>query len=176
MHSNCICHQCKQGTREAALAVTRLDVAQKITVNIGVPSGDKEKASFIYSIGLLEHFNHPEIIITGLRLDLAHFFLNTFREFIKEGDVLIPEKIYFQFSQNNLPLIFKYVHETLYDEYLGYGLDYYKTFEPQLFEKFSALQMIWCDTKSRFPWDSGYEFSQTTQPLLYEGDWRRAGI
>jgi hypothetical protein len=159
------CFQCSGADRESALAMTRLEVAQYETVNIAVPYS-KDGAAFNYSIGLLENFNHPEIIVTGLPVHIGHIFLNTFREFIKDGNSIEPEKIYTDFSVGNLPLIFKKVDEQFHAEYLGYGKDYYRTFEPELFEKFSALQMIWCDKAGLFPWQDNYGFPQKAQPLL----------
>ena len=167
-HANDECFQCKHGGREDALQMTRLEVAKFQTVNIGVSDNPKDESPFIYSIGLLQNFNHPEIIITGLPLRVAHVFLNEFREVIKTGLRIEPEKIYTEFSQGNLPLVFKTVAKNFQPAFLGYGLDYYRTFEPDLFRRFSAFQMVWSDTKGRFPWEPGFEFIRKIQPLLFE--------
>jgi hypothetical protein len=47
--------------------------------------GDDSGPGFAYSVGLFKTFNHPEIIIIGLKLDLAHILINNIGEDIKKG-------------------------------------------------------------------------------------------
>lgn len=48
--------------------------------------GDSDEVpAFAYSIGLFETYVHPEIIILGLRSDLAHLLLNNMAHDIKNG-------------------------------------------------------------------------------------------
>lgn len=41
---------------------------------------DDNGSSFCYSVGLFKTFNHPEIIIIGLKPDLAHTLINNIGE------------------------------------------------------------------------------------------------
>jgi len=46
---------------------------------------DDNGPGFVYSVGLFKTFNHPEIIIVGLKLDLAHILINNIGVDIKNG-------------------------------------------------------------------------------------------
>lgn len=56
---------------------------------IGVAEDD-EAPGFAYSIGLFENYAHPEIIIIGLKQDLAQLLLNNMAFDIKEGKTFAP--------------------------------------------------------------------------------------
>lgn len=46
---------------------------------------DDNGPGFCYSVGLFKTFGHPEIIIVGLKLDLAHTLINNIGHDIKNG-------------------------------------------------------------------------------------------
>ncbi len=45
---------------------------------------------FSYSIVLFKSYNHPEIIIIGLKQELSHILINNMAEDIKNGKVYVP--------------------------------------------------------------------------------------
>jgi hypothetical protein len=48
---------------------------------------DDRGPRFAYSVGLYKTYNHPKIIIIGLKLDLAHVLINNIGEDIKNGKI-----------------------------------------------------------------------------------------
>jgi Domain of unknown function (DUF4262) len=77
--------------------------------------------AFAYSIGLYEHFGHPEIILFGLDLEIMHRLINDaakqiqhghrYRENHKYGDLL-----------NGYDCEFRALTSDHYDELLNYAL------------------------------------------------------
>lgn len=50
--------------------------------------------AFAYSIGLYEKFNHPEIVIFGLKNDVMGRLINQIRDEIKNGEIFKPKQTY----------------------------------------------------------------------------------
>jgi hypothetical protein len=55
----------------------------------GVEAG-RDSDPWAYTVGLVEHFRHPELIVTSVCLDEAGFVLNRLSEDIREGRRLAP--------------------------------------------------------------------------------------
>jgi Domain of unknown function (DUF4262) len=115
---------------------------------------------FSYSIGLFEHFQHPEIILFGLDSKTGHGIINDAGRRIRGGhkyDV----GVRYNDLLKDYDCEFRPVDPARYDGNLNYALHYYRG------SSFSAVQLIWPDTHGRFPWESNFEeHFRADQPLL----------
>jgi hypothetical protein len=119
-----------------------------------------DEAPFSYSIGLFEHFRHPEIILFGLDSKRGHRIINDAGKRIREGHN-------YDLGLRHTDLLRDYecefclVDPARYDGYLNYALHYYRG------SSFPAIQLIWPDPHGYFPWESNFEERfRTDQPLL----------
>ena len=118
---------------------------------------------FAYSIGLPITFpGAAELLIIGLDPDTSQQMINTIVALMKEGK---------RFSDGDeasgiiqrLPLAFRTVARRHYDAYMGKAIEYHDG------SNWPLLQVIWPDTKGRFPWQAGFEERfREKQPLLFE--------
>ncbi|MGY3211346.1 DUF4262 domain-containing protein [Mucilaginibacter sp. HD30] len=121
---------------------------------------DNYLPGFVYSIGLFERFNHPEIICFGLNINVTASIINDACAQIKEGTIFTTNEKYAHFLQN-YDIQFLDVNASFYPNYLGYGGWYYGTFD------FPALQLVWPDKQHKFPWHEGFNSDwKFKQPLL----------
>lgn len=117
--------------------------------------------AFVYTIGLYEKFEHPEIIIFGLKTDVMGHLLNGLTDEIRKGKKYNPNQKYSDLLES-YQVQFLEVREENYADYLGYAGWYYKnTFD------FPVLQMVWPDKERKWPWEIGFnENWKFKQPLL----------
>lgn len=106
---------------------------------------------FIYTIGLMFSYKHPELIVFGLP-ESGHALLCRLVEQIEIGfSFTAPE------ACGNLvpgiPLAARPVHETQHELYLGYAMGYCR--ERGKIGELKALQVFWADNSGRFPFDAG---------------------
>lgn len=128
---------------------------------MGIPDADP---CFCYTIGLLKSFNHPEIIVFGLRLEIAHPLLNVVGFHIKAGKVYEPGKRYDDIAQRYDTQFVEVTFSNI-QEYFGSLIGYYRFHNDAT--PIQALQLVWTDTQNRFPWDEGFEEKfRAAQPLL----------
>lgn len=129
--------------------------------HLALLENDGYSPAFVYTIGLYEKFQHPEIIIFGLKTDVMGHLLNGLRDEIrKENSYKLNQK--YSGLLEGYEVQFLEVNKENYADYLGYAGWYYKnTFD------FPVLQMIWPDKESNWPWESGFnENWKFKQPLL----------
>jgi Domain of unknown function (DUF4262) len=127
---------------------------------IKVGAGGNEPA-FAYSLGLYEKFGHPELILFGLDLDTMHQLINDAGEQIRSGRRYEDGQQYIDLL-DDFPCVFRLVRPEEYDGHLTYSQWFYRGSE------FPALQMVWPDMNSRFPWDADFdERYRQDQPALY---------
>ena len=122
--------------------------------------GEEDYPPFSYSVGLYKTYNHPEIIIIGLKQQLAHIIINNIAEDIKNGIKYDP----FSWSSDildNFKCLFIPVSKSNYKEYVGYDRWYYKG------DDFPLLQCIYPTTKGIYPWEEAWpDDIKKLQPLL----------
>ena len=115
---------------------------------------------FSYSIGLFKSYGHPEIIIIGLKQELAHVLINNMAYDIKEGKVFVP----FEYTADVLDNFNCYLIEAEklnYDEYVGGAQQYYEG------DGFPLLQCIYPTVSGIFPWEKEWpEDIKNLQPIL----------
>jgi len=71
-----------------------------------------EYPRFSYSTGIEINTGQPELIITGLKQELAHWIINEYNNRVKAGEVFEPNK-YYQGFLDDFDVIFKEVEKTL---------------------------------------------------------------
>lgn len=118
--------------------------------------------AFAYSMGLYEHFRHPELILFGLDLSLMHRLINDLGEQIRHGQIFRANSRCDSLLKG-YPCEFRAVNPRNYDGFLNYAVWYYRG------PVFPTLQLIWPDNLGRFPWDQNFdEDLRKRQPALYE--------
>jgi len=119
-----------------------------------------EYPRFTYSIGIEKTINKPDLIITGLKYEIAHWMINEYNRRVSEGEVFEPSKYYDGFL-DGFQVSFVEVEKEYYDEYFGWGLWYNNG------DNFNMLQMVYPSTSGVWPWDNeAPEDFAWFQPLL----------
>lgn len=115
---------------------------------------------FVYSIGLVQTYNHPEVICFGLPKNLGHTIINDIAQLIKNGETIEPGKIYTNIFKDSKAIFLEVDNRNL-GNYFGAAFNYYGD------KSFDALQVVWTDRKDRFPWEENFEKEFLyQQPLL----------
>lgn len=110
------------------------------------PRVGEEGEHFTYSIGLVESFAHPEIMIFGLGSELSHGILTDCVEKIRDGQRFEPDVQYAEVIGGDYQVVFKAVKPDSLPEYFGAACRYYGD------RPFPALIMFWPNKAHRFPW------------------------
>jgi hypothetical protein len=121
---------------------------------------DEEGPSFGYSVGLFHTYQHPEVVVFGLKVDLLHQIINALGREVAGGKQYRPGEE----SGNAIEgysCAFLSVAPEWYSEYLGYALWFYKG------DGFPALECVWPDKQQKYPWQQGFsEALRPKQPIL----------
>jgi hypothetical protein len=126
---------------------------------LNVAEGEGEPL-FTYSIGINKKQNKPDVIILGLKTQLAHSIVNNYKDRLLGGESIVPAKFYSNFI-GGFDLCFVKVAKKHYKEYFGWGLWLHDG------DDFDVLQMVWPTTDGVWPWDKEKsEFYQWAQPIL----------
>lgn len=121
-----------------------------------------------FSIGLFHTFNHPEVLMFGLRLEAMHQVINAVGLQIRAGRRLDPDTEVDDLLEG-YRCTFKVVDPVWYELVLGYATWYYKG------HAFPTLQCFWPDRDHRFPWDPRFDSALIArQPLLFQKDTQQA--
>ncbi|UTF60905.1 DUF4262 domain-containing protein [Gilvimarinus sp. DA14] len=107
-----------------------------------------EYPRFSYSIGIQRSTGQPELIVTGLKQELAHWIINEYSNRIKAGEIFSPGNFYDGFV-GGFDVTFKEVEEKHYQEYFGWAQWLYKG------NNFNALQLIYPSKSGVWPWERG---------------------
>ncbi len=116
--------------------------------------------SFTYSIGLLQTYQHPEVICFGLKIDLMHVLINDVAEIVKREGKIEVGKIYSNLFEG-FDAQFVEVDPRNTGDYFQFGLKYYQR------RQIPAMQLVWPDDANRFPWEANFQENLIyKQPLL----------
>ena len=105
-----------------------------------------EYPRFSYSIGIQKQTGQHDLIVTGLKRDLAHRIINEYNHRVRVGEIFQPNEFYSGFLEK-FEVTFKEVEKRHYREYFGWGLWLYKG------DDFRVLQLIYPSTSGVWPWD-----------------------
>ena len=122
--------------------------------------GADDEPDFAYSVGLFRTFDHPEVIILGLRLETMHRLLNDVAGELRTGRRFAAGDVSDGFL-DDYDVAFRTVPERQYRPYLGWAT----WFNDGL--QYPALQLVYPDRERRWPWEPGVdEGFRRQQPVL----------
>jgi hypothetical protein len=113
-----------------------------------------EELPFSYTVGLTA-MTHPEIVQVGLPRESAHAFLNHVGEMVKNGHRFEAGSTTDELTETGYPIAFIEATDVS-------GL----TAVTAIYGAVQALQLVWCDSSGRLPWDVGYSQEASPQTLL----------
>ena len=121
---------------------------------------DETGPGFSYSIGLFESYQHPEIIMIGLKQELAHTLINNMAYDIKKGKIF--SSLTFEAGiLDDFKCYITEVEKSNYDNYVGQAQRYYKG------DAFPLLQCVYPTVKGIYPWEAEWpESIKGLQPIL----------
>lgn len=126
---------------------------------------DETGPGFSYTTGLWLSANRPELIMFGMKADIAQdVFWGLFRE-AQGGDQLsVGQRTDAVFA--NAPAYAFSVAKKHYASFLGWSRWFYAG------DKFPCLQIVWPDPAGVFPWEPGFDVEfQADQPDLTDRGW-----
>jgi len=126
-----------------------LDDIREFGQHVLAVAEDDEGPGFVYSIGLFENYAHPEIIIIGLRQELAHLLINNIAFDIKEGKTFTPGEFH-EGVLDDFLCYFAAVHPEHYRDFVGWARWYYGG------DDFPLVQCIYPTTNGVFPWEKDF--------------------
>ena len=116
--------------------------------------------TFSYSVGLFHNYQHPEIIMIGLKRDLAHILINNIGYDVKHGKAYKSGHFYDNILDNYECLMVE-MDAKYYDEYLGQAIRFYKN------NDFPVLQCLYPTVEGNYPWEEEWpEDIKDLQPLV----------
>ncbi len=115
---------------------------------IGVAEDD-QGPGFVYSLGLFENYVHPEIIIIGLKQDLAQRLLNNMAYDIKHGKTFESGEFHEDVLDDFL-CYFGQVPRSKYKDYVGWSRWYYEG------DDFPLVQCVYPTVAGKFPWQKDF--------------------
>lgn len=107
----------------------------------------------LYSIGLMQTCNHPELVVFGLDGDDAHALLSGLVRDIRAGQSFAQPGVYTIALADEQRVGIRRVHPTQHPLYLGFAMGYC-TYTGRMGE-LGAVQVFWPDSTGRFPFEVG---------------------
>lgn len=124
---------------------------------------EEKSPPFSYSIGIAKTYCAPEVIVVGLKRELAHWMVNEYKRRVAGGESFTADVPYTGFLEGHV-VRFGPVAEENRKEYMR------STCWLHGGSGFEALQLIWPNTSGIWPWEaSASEWLRTNQPLLSNG-------
>jgi hypothetical protein len=121
---------------------------------------DDEGPGFSYSVGLFKNYSHPEIIIVGLKQQLAHTLINDMAHNVREGKVFTALTFDPDILEDFECYIIQ-VDKSNYDNYVGQAQNYYGG------DNFPLIQCIYPTANGIYPWEAEWpEEIKDLQPIL----------
>lgn len=116
---------------------------------------------FAFTIGLWANYNHPEIMMVGLDIELMHHVLNNIGDEVKTGGQRFEDGKQYPELLEGYDCAFVSVAPEHFEEYLGTAMWLYRQ------QPFAALQCVWPDKQGFYPWQDSFNPQwRTRQPVL----------
>jgi hypothetical protein len=126
---------------------------------INVMEGEEEP-QFTYSIGINKKQDKPDLIIVGLKRELAHSVINNYKDRLLDGETFETGVFYSGFL-GNFDVCFIEVDKSHYKDHFGWGLWLHEG------DNFNVLQLVWPTTDGQWPWSTEKsDFYKWAQPIL----------
>lgn len=109
----------------------------------------EECPRFSYTVGLFETYRHPEVIIIGLKPELAQVLLNNMAYDIKLGKRFNPGEFH-EDVLDDFPCYFGEVSKSEYRDYVGWDIWFYEGID------FPLLQCVYPTVRGKFVWDEDF--------------------
>jgi hypothetical protein len=109
--------------------------------------GEGELPPFTYSVGIWKSSHRPELIVVGLKQEIAHFVVNEYNRRVRAGEELRDGKVVSGFLEG-FDCLLREVDRAYYIDYLGWDRWLYRGNE------FPTFQLIWPTTTGIWPWQS----------------------
>jgi len=123
---------------------------------------EESEPGYTYSIGIDKTSSHPDVIVTGLKHEVAHWMIDQFNNRVLSGEQFKPDEYYSGFLEG-FDVTFKEVDKKHYYKYFRLGRRLYKG------DDFRALQLIYPSTSGLWPWDKNLPDDYTWHlPRLYK--------
>jgi hypothetical protein len=121
---------------------------------------------FRYTIGLMETFRHPEVIVFGLDSDNGRALLSALVREIRAGRSFAETGAHtIDVDGNKLRIGFRRVHPTQHPLYLGFAMGFLTNIGR--LGELEAMQAFWPDKTGKFPFEVGCELAvYELQPRL----------
>ncbi|MEM9186294.1 MAG: DUF4262 domain-containing protein [Planctomycetota bacterium] len=117
---------------------------------------------FMYTVGLIDTFSHPEVITFGLQPPTAQRLLKDFVEGLRQGSRFDVPGVVDDPAFASVVGI-KTVHESQYTRYLGYAMAFARRVDKDL----AAVQALWPAKDGKLPFEVGCdEDTHRLQPRL----------
>lgn len=161
-----MCWQCDhpEGDAEDYLRQVVLPTIDQCGWLVQAVGGSRLYAPFAYTVGLTGR-GLPELVVTGLRAEPAAALLNAVAQYCCDRLVLLPGETICVGSGPSCEAV-GLPHP---DVHLFTAVDVYG-------ERVRALQLVWADSRGRYPWEAGHRAGRGGQPVLGPREaWRVAG-
>jgi hypothetical protein len=143
-----------------------LDNIEKYGWHVVAVMGGPEGPPFAYTIGLMDSYQHPELILLGLQPETIHEIFKTVVEHVKAGRSFV-EPVRYEDVIVGYACATRPVHPSQQPGFFGYGL-WYRHHVGRT-GSLEAIQVFWPDRNGCFPWEDGCdEVAVHLQPLLFE--------
>jgi hypothetical protein len=108
---------------------------------------DDPALTFVYTVGLMETVNHPELCVFGLKSDSAHQLLSAMVGMIRRGHGFFAGERFEDHARN--PLRIDSVSEHWHPQFFGYAMWHCR--HRGKIGSLKMMQVLWSDRDGRFP-------------------------
>jgi len=121
---------------------------------------------FMYTIGLMQTCNHPELIVFGLEANNAYALFSGLIQDIRSGRSFVePGVATITLGGGEHRVGFRRVHRTQHPLYLGFAMGFMTNIGR--IGELEAMQAFWPDSQGKFPFDAGCDLAvYELQPRL----------
>ncbi len=126
---------------------------------------ESDEPGFYYTTGFWVTLGKPELIVFGLKSEIAHAVLWDVFRALRDGKVLLMRRRTADVFGNHQACLFS-MDRSHYPKYLGWSRWFYGS------DEFPSVQLVWPDRRDVFPWEPGFDPDMARlQPDVSEGGW-----